>query len=284
MLRLLTTATGLVAGFLLHRAGLVQAPGVVLGVFAVIMGVLAEATYIGLRTRTVVAEFFDSDEEGIAPTSAEFMRFYVPLAMTSLLALVNQPVGSAAISRMPAALASLAAWPVVIGLTFVLRSGGTAYKEVVVAMLDRPDPLPALHRFNGLLAGATLLVTCLFAFTPLSMFWFERVSGLEPALADLARRSLWLAVLLPVGGVLQNWYVGYLVHARRTRRITESMVAFLAVSIGVLAAGVIHGGFPGLWVAFAAFTLGNMAQLAWAWRCARPGLKALAAQRARIAA
>jgi len=42
-----------------------------------------------------------------------FLDFYIPLAMTSLLFLLAQPMGSAAISRMPMALESLAVWPVV---------------------------------------------------------------------------------------------------------------------------------------------------------------------------
>ncbi|NTV72533.1 MAG: AAA family ATPase, partial [Azonexaceae bacterium] len=46
-----------------------------------------------------------------AITLRSFLDFYIPLAMTSLLFLLAQPIGSAALSRMPNALASLAVWP-----------------------------------------------------------------------------------------------------------------------------------------------------------------------------
>lgn len=273
VIRLATTGTVLGIGLVLGQTiPSVAAAGVIVGTLAIICGVFSEALFIGLRTRPVVAEFFDRDVDGEGIGLPEFLRFYVPLALTSLLALAIQPIGSAAISRMPQPLESLATWPVVVGIVFVLRSGGTAYKEVVVAMLDRPSPLPALRRFTLLLALGTLMLTVLFVFTPLAGLWFESASGLEPRLAALARQAFAMALLIPVGGVLQNWYVGYLVYARQTRRVTESMAAFLAVSIAVLTAGVVYGEIPGLWVAFGAFTLGNLTQLLWAWRSARPGL------------
>ncbi|MBI3492052.1 MAG: gamma-glutamylcyclotransferase, partial [Acidobacteria bacterium] len=59
-------------------------------------------------------------------TLKNFLHFYVPLAMTSLLVLLVQPIGSAALSRMPNALPSLAVWPVLAGLVFLVRSMGLA--------------------------------------------------------------------------------------------------------------------------------------------------------------
>lgn len=273
LLRLGTTVSVLVAGLALGGFGATRGlPGVAVGTVAVILGVIAESLFIGARTARILSNAFDPLEPGQHLSVREFLRFYVPLALTSLLALINQPIGSAAISRMPEALESLATWPVVIGITWVLRSGGTAYKEVVVAMLDRPNALPALRRFTVLLTVGTFAATCLFTLTPIADLWLSGVSGLEPPLAGLARVALLLALLIPASGVLQNWYVGYLLHARQTRCITESMVAFLVVVVLVLAAGVADSRIPGLWVAFGAFTLGNLAQLLWVWKSARKGL------------
>jgi len=65
------------------------------------------------------------------------------------------PIGSAALSRMPNPLASLAVWPVVSGLVFVVRGSGVAYNEVVVALLDQTGSVASLRRFAVLLAGLT---------------------------------------------------------------------------------------------------------------------------------
>jgi hypothetical protein len=54
--------------------------------------------------------------------SAKYRAFYLPLVLTSLLLMLAQPIGSAGMSRMPQALASLAAWQVVGGLLFLLSA------------------------------------------------------------------------------------------------------------------------------------------------------------------
>ena len=84
-------------------------------------------------------------------TFAAFLDFYIPLALTSLLNLLVQPIGSAAVSRMPRPIESLAAWSVVSGLIFMLRSPGIAFNEVVVALLDRPRSSASLWRFAVIL-------------------------------------------------------------------------------------------------------------------------------------
>ena len=275
VLRLATTLAVLATGMALQDR--LPIPGVGLGAFAIIAGVLAEAAYVRARTAPVLAEFFDPTETGEGLRPAAFLRFYVPLALTSLLSLVLQPIGSAAVSRMPRPLESLAAWPIVIGLVFLLRSGATAYKEVVVAVLDRPRPIAALRRFNLLLGGGILTLSILFSLTPLADVLLRYVSGLRPDLAALAGMALALGVAIPGMGVGQNWSVGYLVNARRTRHITESMIAYLVVACGVLALGVIWQRMDGLYTAMVAFSLANVVQLAWVWWFARGGLREMAA-------
>jgi hypothetical protein len=270
LLRLAANVMVLGSGLWLHQIAPQLTPsGVALGSGAVLAGVVAEAGFVRWRVTPILRQHFDLDSpagEGIE--LGEFLHFYVPLALTSLLALIMQPIGSAAVSRMPLPLQSLAVWPVVIGVVFVLRSPGTAFKEVVVALLDRPEPEPALRRFTMSLVLISLGLS-LLAFTPLANLLLVRLSGLTPELATLAGNGLKIAVLTPAMGVLQNAYVGMLVHRRRTRPITESMIAFLTISITGLFLGVLHGGVPGIYVAYAAFTTGHAAQLLWVWRAVR---------------
>ena len=111
---------------------------------AVAVGVISRGDFIGFSVRPIL----QGDLRAAPPvehplTSRSFLHFYIPLAMTPLLMLLSVPIGSAAVSRMPRALDSLAVWPVINGLTFGLRSVGIAYNEVVVALLDRPRPIAA---------------------------------------------------------------------------------------------------------------------------------------------
>jgi hypothetical protein len=171
---------------------------------------------------------------------------------------------------MPQALESLAVWPVINGLVFLMRSLGLAYNEAVVTLLDHPRSYPLLRRFTALLGGTTSLALLLISATPLAGLWFEQFSGLSSRLGELARGSLWLFVLSPALAALQSWYQGTLLNARQTRAITESVVVFMVVCVGLLAAGVAWGALPGVMLAGAAYTIALAAQTAWQALRSRP--------------
>jgi hypothetical protein len=245
-------------------------PGVIVAGTAVSLGVISEAAYSGLRLRPVLRREMPERTAGEAALDfRSFLGFYAPLAMTSLLLMLTLPLGSAAVSRMPGPLESLATWPSLAGLVFFFRALGMSYNEVVVARLEDPGAYPDLRRFTRILAGSVTAALVLIAVTPLAGFWFSRISALPPDLATLGRVALWTALPLPALTVLQSWYQGALVHARRTRAVTEA----IAINLGVLLIS-----FPiairllenrpaspigGLSVTWAAFAFGNLAQTAW---------------------
>lgn len=268
-IRLSSNAAVLAAGYFYG-----QLPGIVVATSAVAVGVTAEALYVGLRVQPVLHK-----ELRLAPpvkpvlTYPEFSRFYVPLALTSLITLAVQPIGSAALSRMPQALESLAVWPVMSGLIFMLRSLGMAFNEVVVALLDEPQAYRSLRRFVTLLSTSTSLVLLLVAATPLSALWFEKVSALAPSLADLAQSALWLAVPMPALTALQSWYQGAILHSRKTRGIPEAVVAFMVVIAIILQIGIKSQLYTGLYVGLLAFTAGTLAQTVWLWLRSRPAMQ-----------
>ena len=247
-------------------AALLGAPGIVAAGLAITSGVLSEATYCRIAVSPVLAGPLAAAPAVQPPLDGRsFRSFYVPLALTSVVSLLMQPLGSAAISRMPEALPSLAVWPVVGGLLFMFRSLGFALNEVVVALLDRPGAYAALRRFAMLLTASITAVVALIAFTPLSRLWFGIVSGLDEELMRLATVGFASALLWPGLDVLRNLLQGVIVHGRRTRAVTESMVVFLAVSGALLGLGTSWRALPALPYAMAAFVLGTAAQVGWLW-------------------
>ena len=258
-IRLGSNLTVLVVGYLYGTL-----PGIALATLAVIAGVTAEAVYTGIVVRPVLR----SQVRLAMPASERltlfsFFSFYLPLVLTSLISLLVQPIGSAMLSRMPLAIESLAAWSVVTGLTFMLRSLGIAFNEVVVTLLDQPGSSPPLKRFTWLLAGTTSLAMLVIAATPLAGWWFGQVSGLKPLLSQMATTSLWFFLVSPACSALQSWFQGVLLNSRSTRVITESVAIFLVVCVSMLALGVAWGRYPGLYVGAAASTLAMLAQIGW---------------------
>lgn len=251
-------------------------PGIVVAAGSIAAGVVSEATYAGLRVRPVLREQLRQAPPAEQPlTLRTFLEFYTPLAMMALLNMLVQPIGSAALSRMPAAIESLAVWSVVSGFLFLFRSLGYAYNEVVIALLDEPRAARNLRRFALSLTTLTTVALLIIAATPLATIWFGIVSGLGSKLVALARWGLWIALPIPGLTVLQKWYEGTIVHSRRTRPITEAMAIFLLADGAVLWAGVAWRQVAGLYVGLAALATGMLMQIAWLWQRGRPAMQAV---------
>jgi hypothetical protein len=265
MVRLGTNALVLAIGYAIGSM-----PGIVVGTAAVSAGVMAEAAFVGWRVRPIVrGELRSAPPVQPSLSFRGLLAFYIPLAVTPLFVHAAVPVVSAAISRLPSAVDSLAVWPVLNGLVFTLRSLGFAFNEVVVVLLDRPGMQRELTRFATRLAAGVTLALLVVAATPVGRFWFGTISALPPALTALAGKGLWLALLLPGLAVVQSLFQGQLVHARRTHAVTEAVLIYLAVTASLLAVAVAHGEIVGILCGIASITVGGASQVAWLRRRSR---------------
>jgi len=239
-------------------------PAIEVGTAAVSLGVVAEAVFIGLRVRPVLRERIRPAAPVDPPLTAErFARFYTPLALTPFITLFGQPLVSAAVSRMPNPVESLAVLPVLHGVTFLLRSLGFAYNEVVVSLLDAPEALARLKRFALILGACTSTILLVMNVTPLAGFYLGRMTALAPDLVALGKVAFWIVIPLPALAVALHFYQGILVHAHRTVAVTEATVVNIAVMAAILFAGVRYGMLTGLYVGAAAHVAGNLAQPLW---------------------
>jgi len=190
----------------------------------------------------------------------EILRFYVPRALTSLLAITVNPLVTFFMGRSRMPVESLAVLPVVSGFVFMFRSGALAYQEVGVALVGagREHEGP-IRRVALALALASVTALAAVLFTPLAGVWFSRVAGLSP---ELARFSLWparLLALVPALDYLLSLQRAVLVLARRTRLITMATVAE-ALTIVVVLAGAVNGlHWVGALAASAAMLAGRVA-------------------------
>jgi hypothetical protein len=261
MIRLSADLLVLGIGYAVHSI-----PGTIVATSAVTAGVVSEAIYAGIIAYPVVKfELKPSPPIQTALTLRSFYAFYFPLVMTSLISLLVSPIGSAALSRMPRPIESLATWSVVTGLVFMLRSFGIAYNEVVVALLDELQAAKRLWHFAVnlilIMTGTWLLIMA----TPLSKFWFQTVSALPSDLARLAQIGIWITLPMPALAVLQSWYQGAILHSHNTKGITEAVLIYLIVNIATLLLGVVWGKVTGLYIGLVSFVLSTFIQTVWLW-------------------
>ena len=254
-------ATGIVAGI-----GLVTgfASGANVAALALSVGVVAGAAVSYVFARSTISDDLAVDDPTLEPlTWSRLLNFYVPLAMTSFIVLIGTPIINLGLSRAPRALESLAVWPVINGLIFMLRSTGVALQEVVVALLKDRDSYRQLRRFSYALAGGLTLLTALVTLTPLSGLWFTDVSGLPSNLVDLARVPAALMVLVPGLTTLTSWQRGVLIHFSRTTAITIATVIHISTLYVTVIVGASLLPWPGAVTAALAWTAALTCEVAY---------------------
>lgn len=256
--RLITVTVVITLGYLIKSI-----PGPILAGTAQGLGVTAEAIYAGLAVRRIRPLIKAAPPAKETLTLKRFVNFYLPLALTSALWLLWQPLISAAISRMPNPLESLAIWSVITGLLFMFRSPGVAYNEVMVALLEEPKAKPILKNFaRNISIGATGVIL-IFVLTPLSRLWLQYIAAMPADLIIAGRTALGVAIPLGVLSVYISYFQGFLVHRSTTRGVAEAVVAFLSAMLVVLGVGVVLNILLGIYVATAAFTLAHLIQALW---------------------
>jgi hypothetical protein len=258
-IRLSANVIVLISGYLVGTI-----PGIVVATTAVSAGVLSEAVYIGLKVRPVIKnQLIPLAEVKPELSRKAFLHYYIPLALTSFITLLSQPLISSALSRMPRALDSLAIWPVLSGLLFIFRSVGIAYNEVVVLLIDKPNSYSILRKYALILVSLTTGLLLLITATPLSTFWFKHITALPSSLIPLANTALWFSLLIPGANAFQSWYQGIILHSGKTRGIPEAVFIFLAVTIITYIFGIYLINLPGLYIGALGFSLGMVSQAAW---------------------
>jgi hypothetical protein len=265
-------ATMGVAGLVLYRFAPI--PGAWVGAAALSVGVVMEAAASRIMARPAVRAVLQPMGAPLHPaeplTVKTIIRFYYPLALTSLLTLGVNPLVTFSLGRSRMALESLAVMPVVTALVFAFRSPGIAYQEVGVALLGvGADAVAGLRRFAATLGVSAAGALAVVAWTPLAAGWFHRVSGLSPELTRLAITPLRILCLYPAFEVLLSFQRARLVHVRRTAAITWGTAVEVAAIVVVLSAGIGVVDLVGAVVAAVALLTARLAAnsfLAYEWR------------------
>ena len=262
MLRLVTMSiVALVASRILSLQG------VHVGAAALAVGVVVEAVASRWMTREIVSKLLDGQLERASTTPltlGAIASFYLPLALTSVLAMAVQPMVTFFMGQSRFALQSLAVLPVVHGLTFIFRALGLSYQEVGIALLgDRRQHYRQIRNFACGLAVAAAAGLGLIAYTPLASIWFLDISGLTPELSAFAFRPVQILALFPAGSVWMAFQRAVLVHARETTSITWASVAEVATVVTVLAVTIHSLSWVGAVAAATAILLGRIVGNLW---------------------
>jgi hypothetical protein len=260
------------AGTVIGLSVLTDWPGIINGAAAWMAGVLAEALYATWVVRPLLQNELSHDsppdEEGPLTYQTLFW-FHLPLAGTSLLSLLAQPLVTSSLARLSEPTNSLAAWPVLFQITLMTRAAAFSLPEVVIALSKKPNMFQPLRQFSLRMTAGLLILMALVVFTPVASFYIFGVQDMTAVVGDLALSAVRLFLFLPALAAITSWLRGLLINSKATQAINMGMAINLGVTAVILFAGVIAR-WPGLSTAAIALNLASVAENIYlGWRARR---------------
>jgi hypothetical protein len=242
-------------------------PGVYIGTTAWMAGVIAEAVYATIAVRPILKKHLPeekspSDEPPL--TYKDLLGFHLPLASTSVLVLLVQPLVTFSLARLDQPTQSLAAWPIVFQITLMSRAAAFALPEVVIALSKGEETFRPLRRFTLLLAAIISVLISFFILTPLADIYLFNVQDMTQPVGELARSGLLLFIPLPGLAILISWIRGLLIHRRKTKFVNVGMVINVTATIITLGIGMFLE-LPGINTAALALSVASAAELIYLW-------------------
>lgn len=213
---------------------LTQMPGAVIGGWALVSAVGAEAVYARYAARHNVNALRAIDPSPTSPVLSmrEVMAFHLPLALTSVMTWLVRPMMESGLASSPNANAVLAAFPVAYSVGLVLRAGGLACQEVIIALGKSDAQLRMLYRFVWWVAGGAMIFAVLLGFTPLLDVYMTTLLSVPTEIQPLVRIGVRALILFPLFVGFQSYYRALLMLAGRTAPIYQGMIVGF-VSTGV---------------------------------------------------
>lgn len=238
--------------------------GVIIGTLALMAGVVAEAIVVTIAAaplhRNELSGMPKAHEGEDELSYSDLFWFHLPLAGTSVLTLLAQPLVTFSLARLDNPTRSLAAWPLVFQLILMARAGAMALPEAVIALTQKSESYGPVRRFSLGLAAISAGGMILLVFTPLLPFYLERIQDAEISVATAAADGTRLFLIYPALFVLVSWLRGLLIGRHATRAVNAGMLLNLVITALLLALGV-AARYHGLTVAAAALNVAIIAEL-----------------------
>jgi len=190
----------------------------------------------------VDAEAYDTESKLLPQHSlADMLRFYLPLAATSILMMVTHSVVSGAMARTLYPTIALAAYSASYSVGQIFESPCYALQRMCLTFTVGRRSFRKAAQVTFIILGVLVSLLSSVAWTPLSRTVFMNILGVSEQVYNMAVPSLRVFILWPISSAVRSVYQTPIVVQRRTTWLTANMIARVAVMFLVAAV------LPGLW-------------------------------------
>lgn len=161
-------------------------PGGVIVCSSLSIAITVEAYFIRWRSQRVISELYNNPRAGDHHLSlAEMNRFYLPLAVASVVNIGVQPVLTFFLAQGVDAKFALASWPVLMSFQFLFFTPALAYQDIIIAHKHEDEGNGRVLKTLGFVLVALFAAGgALFMFTPAFQLWFVELVSISQELAN----------------------------------------------------------------------------------------------------
>lgn len=172
--------------------------------------------------RPVKDESFNSIQNNTL-TLFGIWRFYWPLIITSLFNTLNLPIINTALGQTPEPEVTISTFSVAWGLYTLIVSPVTEFYQVPIGFIKPEDPKSrhAVKRFAFLLGTVITVLFIIVGFTPVGMYIFTVWIGVDRNIANLAKRVIQIATVLPLLIVFIQFLTGEMMKNQTTKPLSK---------------------------------------------------------------
>lgn len=246
------------AALLVHLGG---RSGVQVAAISIMAGVIIEALATWVFAQTTMHSTILSTHSDTSLTQSAIWRFHSPLAASTLLILLSQPLNAAALALLPSPQDTLAAWPVAFSIVFMAGGWVFTMQEVTVALASEPGARRAVARFTWIVGLTVSALLALTAYTPVLHLYLD-VLQIPRALEAYVQIGVAICILQPLGTALSAWTRGALIAVGATGDVYKGTGFSFGAQVLVLVITVACG-LPGMWVAATANLGATLVELAY---------------------
>jgi len=163
----------------------------------------------------------------------DMLRFFAPLAVTSVLMMSSHSLGSKAMVSTEDPSLALAGMSVAQSLALLMEGSVTIARQVGVALVKNRQTWAALVRMFKIVVVVLLLVMATIAFSPLGLIVFEKVLGAPKDVAEHAVFVFRFYMFFPTVSCLRMLNQSLIVLYRQTVFTTVAMACRISVMLGV---------------------------------------------------
>ena len=161
----------------------------------------------------------------------DMLKFYLPLAATSILMMASHSIVSSGLARTPDAAAALAAFAVAQSLAVMFESPCYTIQRMCVALFKDRGSYNAVRQASLIVWAGLTAIMFAIAFTPLSRLAFLSILKVPAELYPDAVRSFRVFMVLPAFSAFRSFYQGLLIVHKRTAQLTTNMLFRLGVML-----------------------------------------------------